>query len=136
MTIEEYTSLLNNPKSNEISWYTRVTKIEELGPETEMAFDSYFRYKKHIKEPVFFVKNGYKKDSEWVPFSLEDEPHLLVNTTLKYSYDDGFKMRELVKENKDLIIKHANHEIDSFGLVLGMHDRQYEKMYNDANNIK
>ena len=134
MTIEKYTKAINNPKTNEIGWYTRVSKIEELGPLNDLAFDSYFRYKKHDGGLVFFVRNGYTKTDEWVPFTVEDHPKPLINFEQKFSTTDYIEILKLVSHNQDLIKQHANHEIDSPDLIFGIRDRMVEPL-NESPNL-
>lgn len=108
MTIEEYTKKLNNTRNHELTWYSVLSCIENIGPLCEIAFDSLHRYKKHDAGPTFFIRNGYSEDSEWVPFSVSSPPKPLLEFNQKISTGDYVAVCRLVSHNLDAIMEHAD----------------------------
>lgn len=130
MAIEEYSKKFNNldfagQEWREIGWYSVLNETEGIGPLCEMAFDSAERYKKHDDGLIFFLKNGYTDDSEWIPFTVEDHPKPLLEFNRKISLKDYLKALKLVSYNQDTIKEHAD-------IKTGTHDFFTELRKNTA----
>lgn len=116
MTIAEYTKKLNDTRSHELTWYSVLNRIENIGPLCEIAFDSLCRYKQHDAGLTFFIRNGYTENSEWAPFSVSNPPKPLLEFDRKITTDDYISICRLVSHNLQAIIEHANKSTGTFDL--------------------
>ena len=113
MNIREYTEKFNDldfdkQEWREIGYYSILRPIGNIAPLCEIAFDCGKRYKEHDNGLVFFLKNGYTDDSEWIPFTVEDHPQPLLEFERKITLKDYFAVLKLVSYNQNTIREHAN----------------------------
>lgn len=52
-------------------------------------------------------------DGDLVPFSIEDSPKILIDEEVRHHRD----LIKFIKDNKDILLKHWNHEIDDGQII-------------------
>jgi hypothetical protein len=75
----------------------------------------------HFKKIKFQADTNDKPlTHNMVPMSISDDPQVLINTKMQLTSQELFQVKNFVKENKDLLLKLSDAEIDIGDFLLQM----------------
>lgn len=106
---------------NKLVEYTLIWK-EETGLNEDIMVDDGGSYKSWGHEPVLLVRNSTDPlDKEYVPILISDDPKVLdYGIEVRISDSDMSKAFRFVEENRELLMKLADEEIDHMEFLTNM----------------